>query len=33
MTWTSAEWAAMDHVFIRSGKSASPASAAHCRCH
>ncbi len=27
MTWTSAEWAAMDHVFIRSGKAESPSSA------
>jgi hypothetical protein len=27
MTWTSAEWAAMDHVFIRSGQAESPASA------
>jgi nucleoside phosphorylase len=28
MTWTSAEWAAMDHVFIRSGVAESPSSAA-----
>jgi hypothetical protein len=28
ITWTSAEWAAMDHVFIRSGQSESPSSAA-----
>ncbi|WP_168790594.1 hypothetical protein [Paraburkholderia aromaticivorans] len=27
MTWTSAEWAAMDHVFVRSGKAESPSSA------
>jgi nucleoside phosphorylase len=27
MTWTSAEWAAMDHVFIRSGQAESPSSA------
>jgi Phosphorylase superfamily len=27
MTWTSAEWAAMDHVFIRSGVAESPSSA------
>lgn len=28
LTWTSAEWAAMDHVFIRSAQAESPASAA-----
>ena len=28
ITWTSAEWAAMDHVFIRSSKSVSPSGAA-----
>ena len=27
MTWTSAEWAAIDHVFIRNGQPASPSSA------
>ena len=27
LTWTSAEWAAMDHVFVRSGNAESPASA------
>ena len=27
MTWTSAEWAAFDHIFVRSGKAESPSSA------
>jgi nucleoside phosphorylase len=27
MTWTSAEWAALDHVFVRSGKAESPSAA------
>src|SRR5579862_1444232 len=27
MTWTSAEWAAMDHVFIRNAKPESPSGA------
>jgi hypothetical protein len=27
MTWTSAEWAAMDHVFIRSGQAETPSTA------
>ncbi len=27
MTWTSAEWAAMDHVFIRNAKAESPSAA------
>ena len=27
MTWTNAEWAAMDHVFVRSGKAESPSAA------
>jgi hypothetical protein len=28
MTWTSAEWAALDHVFVRSATAESPAAAA-----